>query len=425
MSEVLRFMACGSVDDGKSTLIGRLLYDTRAVLVDTLEGVSRASERRGLSRLDLSLLTDGLMAEREQGITIDVAYRYFSTGRRNFIIADAPGHEQYTRNMVTAASTADLAVIMVDVRQGLTRQTRRHALLCALMGIEEWVIAVNKMDLVGYDQTPFQAIRAAFEAFAQEAGLTARRHYLPLSALEGEMVVMRGSALLWYEGPTLLELLEAAPTASRRVDRPFSFPVQWVCRPQLADDPLLHDYRGYAGQVTSGAVRIGDPIVILPSGVRSSVTAIELGGKPLMSAHAGEAVMVRLADEVDVARGDLLVRADEPLPAISKRLIVDLAWLSDQPLQPQRVYGLRQTTREVKAKVTEICFCWEVETLGQQAAATLHANDIARVIVQLAAPVAVVPYAENRALGALILFDPVTGETVAGGVVRGVEPMGA
>ncbi|WP_217125130.1 sulfate adenylyltransferase subunit 1 [Hydrogenophilus thiooxidans] len=418
MSDVLRFMTCGSVDDGKSTLIGRLLYDTRAVLVDTLEGVRHASERRGLSRIDLSLLTDGLIAEREQGITIDVAYRYFSTGRRNFIIADAPGHEQYTRNMVTAASTAELAVLMVDVRQGLTTQTRRHALLCELMGIPHLVIAVNKMDLVGYDPEPFAAVQAAFETFAAQAQLRADRRYLPISALEGEMVVERGERMPWYQGPTLLEVLESVPSAHTGKAESFRFPVQWVCRPQAADDPTLHDYRGYAGMVTSGSVAVGDAVTVLPAGLTTTVQAIELGGQPLTAARAGQSVMLRLQDDLDVSRGDMIVRSDEPMPAVTRALVADLAWLANGPLDPRRVYGLRQTTREVKAKIEAIAYRWDVATMRRADVDTLTANDIGRVRVKLSAPIVAERYEEDRALGAFILFDPATGDTVAGGVIR-------
>jgi len=418
MSDVLRFLTCGSVDDGKSTLIGRLLYDTRAVLVDTLEGVSRLSERRGLSRIDLSLLTDGLIAEREQGITIDVAYRYFSTGRRNFIIADAPGHEQYTRNMVTAASTAELAVLIIDVRNGLTRQTRRHALLCELMGIRHWVIAVNKMDLVGYDPEPFAAVEAAFETFALQAQLHAKRHYLPISALEGDMVVERGDRMGWYQGPTLLEVLESTPSRHAAREEPFRFPVQWVCRPQVADDPLLHDYRGYAGQVTSGSLAVGDAVTILPEGWETTVVGIELGGRAIGAARAGQSVMVRLRDDFDLSRGAMIVRSDERPPTVTREVVVDLAWLADNPLDPRRVYGLRQTTREVKAKVAAIDYRWEVAAMTRQPAERLAANDIGRVRLKLSAPIVAEAYDVDRSLGALILFDPATGETVAGGVIR-------
>lgn len=418
MSDVLRFMTCGSVDDGKSTLIGRLLYDTRAVLVDTLEGVSHASERRGLSRIDLSLLTDGLIAEREQGITIDVAYRYFSTGRRNFIIADAPGHEQYTRNMVTAASTAELAVLMVDVRQGLTTQTRRHALLCELMGIPHLVIAVNKMDLVGYDPEPFAAVQAAFETFAVQAQLRADRRYLPISALEGDMVVERGERMPWYHGPTLLEVLESVPSAHTGKAESFRFPVQWVCRPQAADDPTLHDYRGYAGMVASGSVAVGDAVTVLPAGLATTVVAIELGGRPLTAARAGQSVMLRLQDDLDVSRGDMIVRSDEPMPAVTRALVADLAWLANGPLDPRRVYGLRQTTREVKAKIDSIEYRWNVASMRREDVDTLSANDIGRGRVKLSAPIVVERYEQDRALGAFILFDPATGDTVAGGVIR-------
>ncbi len=419
--DLLRFVACGSVDDGKSTLIGRLLYDTRAVLVDTLEGIERSSRQRGLTQLDLSLLTDGLTAEREQGITIDVAYRYFSTGRRSFIIADAPGHEQYTRNMVTAASTADVAVLLVDVRQGLTAQTRRHAILCDLLGVRALFVAVNKMDLVDYAAAPFAAVREAFESFATQAFLRAPRQYVPISALMGDMVVERGERLTWYDGPTLLAALEAAPTQHEARAEAFRFPVQWVCRPQAADDPRLHDYRGYAGQVLSGSLSVGDVVRVLPAGHTTQVVGIELGGTARQQALADDSVMLLLADDLDVSRGDMIVRADEPGPVLTRMLEADLAWLANEPLAPQRVYGLRHTTREVKAKVEAIAYRLDVTTLAQVTAHTLGPNDIARVRLRLSSPIAAARYEDERPLGAFLLVDPATGDTLAGGMIRGWE----
>ena len=277
---LLRFLTCGSVDDGKSTLIGRLLYDTKAILADTLHAIEKTSARRGMEAVDLSLLTDGLQAEREQGITIDVAYRYFSTGRRQYIIADAPGHEQYTRNMVTAASTANLAIILIDARKGVLTQTRRHSYLAHLVGIPHLLVAVNKMDLVGYDRTVFERIRLEYLAFARQLGIKDVR-FIPLSALNGDMLVDRGENLGWYEGPTLIDILESAPAAHSESDERFRFPVQYVCRPQKADDPLLHDYRGFMGRVESGEIAVGDEIVVLPSERRSRIKDIQIGGRTL------------------------------------------------------------------------------------------------------------------------------------------------
>lgn len=421
MDTVLRFLTCGSVDDGKSTLIGRLLYDSRALLVDTLEGIERTSRRRGATAPDLSLVTDGLIAEREQGITIDVAYRYFRSGARTFIIADAPGHEQYTRNMVTAASTAQLAVLLVDVRQGLTAQTRRHALLADLVGIPALAIAVNKMDLVGFDPAAFEAVVYAFEDFAEASGLRARRHYIPMSALLGDMVVERGEHLPWYLGPTLLEVLERTPVEDGARDKPFRFPVQWVCRPRESTDPLLHDYRGLAGQVAAGTLAVGEEIVVLPSGRRSRVTAIELGGVPRERALAGDSVMLRLADDLDVGRGEMLVRADQSAPALTRGVEADLVWLDPAPLAPRRTYLLRHTTREVQARIEAIEWNLDVATLERVPAHELAMNDIARVRVKLAQPIAADPYEALRDTGSFLLLDPVTWDTVAAGMIRGAQ----
>ncbi|MGL5633391.1 MAG: sulfate adenylyltransferase subunit 1, partial [Azovibrio sp.] len=274
---LLRFLTCGSVDDGKSTLIGRLLFDSKTILADTLQAMEKTSQRRGLTAVDLSLLTDGLQAEREQGITIDVAYRYFSTGSRKYIIADAPGHEQYTRNMVTAASTANLAIILIDARKGVLTQTRRHSTLAHLVGIPHLVVAINKMDLVGYAQETYEQIKAEYKKFAASQGIQ-NIHFIPLSALNGDMVVDRGNQLDWYQGPTLIEILETAPAAQTEHAEPFRFPVQYVCRPQDSSNPELHDYRGFMGQVESGSIAAGDSVTILPSGINTTIKAVQIGG---------------------------------------------------------------------------------------------------------------------------------------------------
>jgi sulfate adenylyltransferase subunit 1 len=409
---LLRFLTCGSVDDGKSTLIGRLLLDTKSILADALHAIERTSRRRGMDEVDLSLLTDGLQAEREQGITIDVAYRYFSTGTRKYIIADAPGHEQYTRNMVTAASTADLALILVDARKGVLTQTRRHAYLAHLVGIPHLVIAVNKMDLVGWSRDVFERIRADSLAFAARLGIEDVR-FLPMSALTGDMVVERGEHLGWYEGPTLLEVLERAPAAHTEREEGFRFPVQWVCRPQTLDH---HDFRGFAGRVESGEIAVGDAIQVLPSGITTRVKAIRLGDTALRRAVSEQSVTLQLEDEVDVSRGDLLVKpADAPAP--TRRADAVLCWLSERPLSPQRRYLVRHTTRESKAQVAEIAWRMDLAALEQVPAAGLSMNDIGRVSLRLAQPIAADPYRTNRATGAFIVVDEATNDTVGAGMI--------
>ncbi len=345
---LLRFLTCGSVDDGKSTLIGRLLFDTKTILVDTLSNLERTSQRRGLSSVDLSLLTDGLQAEREQGITIDVAYRYFSTGTRKYIIADAPGHEQYTRNMVTAASTADVAIILVDSRRGILTQTRRHAKVCQLMGIPQIIVAINKMDLVNYDPQIFAKLQEEFAEVAATIGLESVR-YVPMSALEGDMIVDRGTSMPWYEGPTLLEILENAGTSHSETPthhEVFRMPVQLVCRPQDSANPELHDYRGFMGRISSGVVRPGDEVVALPSGQRSTVTHVEIGGIDISEGVAEQSVTIRLADEIDISRGDMLAHPDTA-PQVVKEAQAMICWLSETPMDRARTYALRQTTRTV------------------------------------------------------------------------------
>ena len=412
---LLRFLTCGSVDDGKSTLIGRLLFDTKTILADTLHAITRTSERRGLEAVDLSLLTDGLLAEREQGITIDVAYRYFSTGRRKYIIADAPGHEQYTRNMVTAASTANLAIILIDARKGVLTQTRRHSYLAHLVGIPHIVVAINKMDLVGYDQATFERIRGEYLEFAATLGIGDVR-FIPLSALNGDMLVERGENLDWYSGPTLLDILENAPTAHSERDERFRFPVQYVCRPQKSGDPKLHDYRGFMGRVESGEIAVGDEVLILPSEKRTRVKAIELHGHSLPRAIAEQSVTLLLDDEVDVSRGDMIVRAQESA-LVTRRIEAMLCWLGDTPLDPQRKYLIRQTTRETKAAIESIDYRLDINTLQQMPAERLSMNDIARVAFKLAQPLCVDAYAENRSTGAFIVIDESSNNTVGAGMI--------
>ncbi len=414
---LLRFLTCGSVDDGKSTLIGRLLYDTKAILADTLHAIEKTSARRGMEAVDLSLLTDGLQAEREQGITIDVAYRYFSTGRRKYIIADAPGHEQYTRNMVTAASTADLAIILIDARKGVLTQTRRHSCLAHLMGIPHLVVAVNKMDLVGYDQAVFERIRGEYLGFARELGIGDVR-FVPLSALKGDMLVDRGDNLSWYPGPTLIEILESAIAAHSGSGEPFRFPVQYVCRPQKADDPLLHDYRGFMGRVESGEIAVGDEVVVLPSERRSRIRDIQIGGRSLPRAIAEQSVTLLLEDEIDISRGDMIVRGDVKESAlVTRRIEAMLCWLGELPLDSRRKYVIRQTTRDARALLDGIDYRLDINSLQRLAAGEIGMNDIARVSFKLAQPLVVDRYAENRATGAFIVIDESTNNTVGAGMI--------
>ncbi|MBI5790773.1 MAG: sulfate adenylyltransferase [Rhodocyclales bacterium] len=414
---LLRFLTCGSVDDGKSTLIGRLLYDTKAILADTLHAIATTSQRRGMEAVDLSLLTDGLQAEREQGITIDVAYRYFSTGRRKYIIADAPGHEQYTRNMVTAASTANLAIILIDARKGVLTQTRRHSYLAHLLGIPHLVVAVNKMDLVGYDRAIFERIRDEYLGFARQLGIGDVR-FIPLSALNGDMLVDRGANLGWYEGPTLIEVLESAPVAHSENDERFRFPVQYVCRPQRAGDPLLHDYRGFMGRVESGSISVGDEVVVLPSERRSRIKGIQIGGRSLTHAVAEQSVTLLLEDEIDISRGDMIVRSGEEESAlVTRRFEAMLCWLADSPLDLNRKYLIRQTTREARGLLDGIAYRLDINSLQQLPVGGIGMNDIARVAFKLAQPLVIDRYAENRATGAFIVIDESTNNTVGAGMI--------
>ncbi|HJW26007.1 MAG TPA: sulfate adenylyltransferase subunit CysN [Rhodocyclaceae bacterium] len=412
---LLRFLTCGSVDDGKSTLIGRLLFDTKTILADTLSAIERTSQKRGMTAVDLSLLTDGLQAEREQGITIDVAYRYFSTGTRKFIIADAPGHEQYTRNMVTAASTANLAIILIDARRGVLTQTRRHSKLAHLVGIPHLLVAVNKMDLVDYSQEAYEKIKADYLEFAAKVGIEDVR-FIPLSALNGDMVVDRGDSLDWYQGPTLLEILEAVPGAHSEHTEKFRFPVQYVCRPQDSANPELHDYRGFMGRVESGSIRVGDAVTVLPSGLSTTVKAIQVGGADIREAITEQSVTLLLADEIDISRGDMIVKADEAPEAV-KQINATVCWLSETPLDRARTYLIRHTTRESKAKVAAIDHRLDVNTLERVPAERLNMNDIAQVSFKLAQPVFADPYLANRATGAFIVIDESNNNTVGAGMI--------
>ncbi len=411
--ELLRFVAVGSVDDGKSTLIGRLLHDTGSVHRDQVEAVRRASARGGEGGLDFSLFTDGLRAEREQGITIDVAYRYFFTDRRKFIVADTPGHVQYTRNMVTGASTANVAVILIDARHGVLEQSRRHAAIASLLRLPHLVVCINKMDLVDFDPDVFGSIRTAFAEFAR--GLSFRDvTYIPVSALAGDNVIERSTRTPWYDGPTLLEFLETVPVLDHRNHRDLRFPIQTVLRPDA-------DYRGLAGTVASGAVRPGDPVLLLPSGRRTRVASIDTFDGPLSVARTPQSVAIRLADDVDASRGEMLVCPERP-PAVATRIDAHLVWMDDVPLEPHRPYLLKHTTQTVRARVTEVHGKTDLFSLACVATEAVTANDIVRVRIATHRPIFCDPYADNRATGAFILIDPVTHHTVAAGMVeRAVE----
>ncbi|QQC92010.1 sulfate adenylyltransferase subunit 1 [Streptomyces alfalfae] len=409
---LLRFATAGSVDDGKSTLVGRLLHDSKSVLTDQLEAVERASAGRGADAPDLALLTDGLRAEREQGITIDVAYRYFATPRRRFILADTPGHVQYTRNMVTGASTADLAVVLVDARNGVIEQTRRHAAVAALLRVPHVVLAVNKMDLVAYDERVFARIAEEFTAYAAELGvpeITA----IPISALAGDNVVEPSSNMDWYGGPTVLEHLETVPVSHDLATCHARFPVQYVIRPQTAEHP---DYRGYAGQIAAGAFRVGESVTVLPSGRSSKIAGIDLLGEAVDVAWTPQSITLLLEDDIDIARGDLIVPSAD-VPPSTQDIQATVCHVADAPLSVGQRVLLKHTTRTVKAIVKEIPSRLTLDDLSQHPApGRLVANDIGRVLVRTAEPLALDAYADSRRTGSFLLIDPADGTTLAAGM---------
>jgi sulfate adenylyltransferase large subunit len=412
-TELLRLVTCGSVDDGKSTLIGRLLYDTKQIMADQLEHIEETSARRGDGYVNLALLTDGLRAEREQGITIDVAYRSFVTPRRRFQLADAPGHVQYTRNMVTGASTAEVAVVLLDARKGVIEQTRRHSYIASILGIPHVVVAVNKMDLVDFSQARFAEIETELQDLADLLGVPDLRA-VPISALQGDNVVDATDSMPWYAGPTLLEYLETLEIASDRNLDDRRFPVQWVIRP-MKDE--FHDYRGYAGQVASGTWRAGDEVVVLPSGRRTRVASVETSDGPLDAATPPMSVTIRLEDDIDIGRGDMLADPERP-PAVARELEARVCWMSEKPLTPRTRLVLKQTTRTVRAVADVLESVVDIETLTEiEQPAQLELNDIGRVGFRLAEPLAVDSYADNRTTGAFILIDESTNETVGAGMV--------
>jgi sulfate adenylyltransferase large subunit len=415
-SELLRIATSGSVDDGKSTLIGRLLHDSKSILEDQLEHVVETSERRGDGYVNLALLTDGLRAEREQGITIDVAYRYFQTPRRKFIIADTPGHEQYTRNMVTGSSTADLSIVLIDARKGVSEQTRRHAYIASLLRIPHLVVCVNKMDLVGYDESVFYRIMDEMTDWAARLQIPDIT-FIPISALQGDNVVDRSWAMPWYGGAPLLYHLEHVVIASDRNLSDVRFPVQWVVRP-MSDEH--HDYRGYAGQVAGGVLRSGDDILILPSGRQTKVAGIDTFDGEVESAFPTMSVTLRLEDDVDISRGDMIVNAEDA-PVAARELDAMVCWMSEQPLRPGGRYTIKHTTRSARAVLDEIEYRVDVNSLAHEPAAELALNEIARVRLRCSAELVVDPYARNRTTGSFILIDESTNDTVAAGMVLGAR----
>jgi len=413
---LLRFITAGSVDDGKSTLIGRLLHDSKSIFEDQLTSITNTTRKRGMQGVDLSLLTDGLQAEREQGITIDVAYRYFATPKRKFIIADTPGHEQYTRNMVTGASTANLAIILIDARKGVLTQSRRHAYLASLVGIPHLVVAVNKMDLMDYSQSVFEKICQDFAVFAEKLNLR-NIEYIPMSALNGDMVVERGDRLNWYQGSTLIDLLENVSIEDDINHEDFRFPVQWVCRPQTKE---LHDFRGYMGRIESGSIHVGDNITVLPSGLTSHIKEIVLYEGPINEAIAPQSVTLTIEDHLDISRGDVLVKTGET-PRVTKAFDAMLCWLSEQPLDPNRKYLIKQSTRMVKAVISRIDYRVDVNTMAHEATNTLKMNDIAHVGLKVQQPLVCDDYARNRSTGCFIVIDESSNNTVAAGMISPAE----
>ena len=412
--DLLRFTTAGSVDDGKSTLIGRLLYDSKAIFDDQYEAIRESSERRGEEGINLALLTDGLRAEREQGITIDVAYRYFATPKRKFIIADTPGHIQYTRNMVTGASTANLAIILVDARKGVIEQTRRHAIIASLLGIPHIVVCVNKMDLVDYDQSVFDGIKQDFETFA--AGLDMGDvHFLPISALHGDNVVDPSENMNWYDGPALLSLLESVPIENDVNHTDARFPVQYVIRPQSTE---YHDYRGYAGRIAGGVFRPGDAVQVLPSGALSRIQSVDTLGGTLAEAYAPMSVTLTLEDEIDISRGDMIVAADDP-PTASQDVEIMVCWLGEKSLALGGKYTLKHTTKEVRAIVKAVEYKLDISTLDQNTHdKTVSLNEIARLTLRTTQPLFFDSYRRNRATGSVILIDEATNETVGAGMIQ-------
>jgi len=413
---LLRLATAGSVDDGKSTLVGRLLHDTKSVLADQLDALERVSRNRGLAHADLALLTDGLRAEREQGITIDVAYRYFATAERSFILADCPGHVQYTRNTVTGTSTADAVILLVDARKGVLVQTRRHMAVAALLRVPHVIVAVNKIDLVGFDEGVYAEVAADLVVVASDLGLPDLR-IIPVSALDGDNVVDRSLRTEWYDGPSLLEILETLPVADEPGEEQFRFPVQLTLRPQEAARDAAHrEYRGYAGQIASGVVRLGDEVVVLPGGRRTTIAAIDTADGELVEAFAPRSVTLRLRDDIDVARGDLIADAFSA-PEPTRDLVATVCWLSDVPLGKHSRMLLKHTTRTTRAIVSAVDGVLDLDAVRIVPAQDLGLNDIGRLRIRTAEPIVAEPYARHRRTGAFLLIDAQSGQTLAAGMV--------
>ena len=411
--ELLRFTTAGSVDDGKSTLIGRLLFDTKSIFEDQLDQVKRSSNRKGLAQADLSLLTDGLKDEREQGITIDVAYRYFATPKRKFIIADTPGHIQYTRNMITGASTANCALVLIDARHGVVEQTCRHAIIASLLQIPHLIVCINKMDLVDYQETIFQKIRKDFESFSSKLDITDIR-FIPISALNGDNVVNRSKKMSWYEGSTLLYTLENLHIGSDYNHIDCRFPVQTVIRPKMAP---YHDFRGYAGRIAGGVFKPGDEITVLPSGFTSKIKSIETFNGPLSEAFAPMSVTIQLTDDVGVSRGDMLVRSHNQ-PNLNQDIEIMMCWLDNKAPNPKSKYIIKHTTSEAKAIIKNIRYKLDVNTLHRNIEnLNIGMNDVARVQLRTTKPLLTDAYRKNRTTGSIILIDESTHETVAAGMI--------
>ncbi len=412
--DLLRFITAGSVDDGKSTLIGRLLYDSKNILIDQLEALEKSTKNKANGEVDLALLTDGLRAEREQGITIDVAYRYFTTPKRKFIIADAPGHVQYTRNMITGASNASLIIILIDARLGVVEQTRRHSIIASLLRIPHVVVAVNKMDLVGYSQDVFNNIVIDYAEVARQLGLT-EVTYIPISALNGDNIVDKSTAITWFEGKPLLEFLEEVETGNDiNLDDP-RFQVQFVIRPQTE---ALHDYRGYAGKVISGVYRKGDKVRILPQGIDATIAAVEKAGKEVEELFAPQSGVIRLTEDIDISRGDSIVKTDN-LPVQSNELEVLLCWLDEKPLIPGNKYLLQHNSRLVKAVVRNVEYKLDVNSLQQQPVeGNVKLNEVVKAVIKTASPLVYDPYTKLSATGSAILIDETSNSTVAAVLIK-------
>lgn len=412
-ADLLRFITCGSVDDGKSTLIGRLLYDTKTIFEDQLQNIERTSQMRGEEYVNLALLTDGLRAEREQGITIDVAYRYFATPNRKFIMADTPGHIQYTRNMVTGASTANLAVVLVDARKGVIEQTCRHTFITSLLKIDHIILCVNKMDLVDYSQEVYEKIKTDFQNFISRLDIADVR-YVPVSALQGDNIVNKSTKMPWYEGSTLLYMLENVHLGSDLNHVDARFPVQYVLRPQSTE---YHDFRGYAGRVEGGVFKPGDEVLVLPSGFTSSVKTIETFDGPVAEAFAPMSVVITLNDEIDISRGDMLVKPNNQ-PEISQDLEVMVCWMSEKPLVKGKKYIVRHTTKEAKCLVKDIRYKMNINTLHKiEDDLNIGLNDIGRITLRTTLPLFYDDYRKNSGTGSLILVDEFTNETVAAAII--------